>query len=338
MFHKLFLLFSSFFISSLFSFNNQQLYTENIYKVKFLDFVKTYNKQYNENEIDFRYNTFKENLIKINQHNSNQDHSWKMSINQFADMNIDEFRQYKTGLKINEFQQNRRQLRLQDTRKNIKNTNLPSSIDWTQKGAVTDIKDQGQCGSCWAFSTTGAVEGAYFLSTGNLVSFSEQELVDCSSNEGNQGCSGGLMDDAFQFIEKDGICKESDYKYTATDGSCKTKCKSVTNISSFIDVEPNNEQALLQAVAKQPIAVAIEADESVFQFYSSGVLSSECGSNLDHGVLLVGYGELNGIPYWKVKNSWGKSWGDNGYVLLARNVSQPEGQCGILKMASYPLI
>jgi KDEL-tailed cysteine endopeptidase len=336
MFHKLSLLFSSFFISSLFSFHNQQLLNENYYQVKFLDFVKTYNKQYTENEIDLRYNTFKENLMKIHEHNSNTDHSWKMNINQFADMNNDEFKQFKNGLNFHQNQRRQRQLRFDINYIDVQN--LPKSVDWTQNGAVTDVKDQGQCGSCWSFSTTGAVEGAYFLSSGNLVSLSEQQLVDCSSDEGNQGCNGGLMDDAFTFIEKNGICKENDYKYTATDGKCKTKCKSITKISSFVDVEPNNELALLQAVAKQPVSVAIEADESVFQFYSSGVLNSPCGTLLDHGVLLVGYGDLNGVPYWKVKNSWGKSWGDNGYVLLARNVSQPEGQCGILKMSSYPLI
>ena len=214
---------------------------------------------------------------------------------------------------------------------------LPSEVYWTAKGAVTDIKDQGQFGSCWSFSTTGSVESAYFLSTGKLDSFSEQQLVDCSSSYGNQGCNGGLMDDAFNYIKDNGICLEKDYPYEGSDGKCK-KCKTVTKINSFVDVPVNDEQALQQAVSIQPVSVAIEADQSSFQFYSSGVMSASCGTNLDHGVLVVGYGTLNGKDYWKIKNSWGANWGDSGYILLARNVKDSAGQCGITMMASYPII
>ena len=219
-----------------------------------------------------------------------------------------------------------------------KNSSFPSEIDWVTLGAVTDVKDQGQCGSCWSFSTTGALEGAYQIKYGKLVSFSEQEFVDCDKTD--SGCEGGLMENAFQFaIKNGGICSEDDYPYTSKDGTCITSCTPVTNsvplyYSSF--KSGATEEQLLIAVAQQPIAIAIEADQLTFQLYKSGVFTGNCGTNLDHGVLIVGYGTLDGKDYYKVKNSWGTSWGVNGYILLQRNKNQTGGQCGYLLSASYP--
>eukprot|EP00750_Incisomonas_marina_P016568 INCI19182.1.p1 GENE.INCI19182.1~~INCI19182.1.p1 ORF type:complete len:198 (+),score=25.94 INCI19182.1:33-596(+) len=180
-----------------------------------------------------------------------------------------------------------------------------------------------------------SIEGDYEINTGNLVSFSEQDLVSCDHN-GDQGCNGGLMDNAFQWVEKNGICAEKDYPYTSgtgTTGVCETKCTPVATITGYTDVPPNDEAALKVAVAKQPVSVAIEADKSVFQLYSSGVLTSDtCGTQLDHGVGIVGYGSLSGTDYWKVKNSWGSSWGMDGYILLERGTNE----CGISQSASYP--
>jgi C1A family cysteine protease len=217
---------------------------------------------------------------------------------------------------------------------------LPKEIDWRTKGAVTPVKNQGSCGSCWSFSTTGAMEGAFFIKTGTLDSFSEQELVDCDKYD--SGCGGGLMDFAFHWIQENGgICLEDDYTYTAKNGRCQpNKCSVVpgSNVASWVDVEPN-EEALMAAVIKQPVSIAIEADEAAFQFYSGGVLTSGCGTNLDHGVLLIGYGTSDdGLDYWTIKNSWGAEWGDSGYIKILRGASQEGGECGILESASYPIL
>jgi len=167
---------------------------------------------------------------------------------------------------------------------------------------------------------------------------SEQELVDCAGTYGNQGCNGGLMDSGFEFVVKNGLCTEKDYSYVARQGGCeKSKCTAAAKISGYRDVPSRSSSALLEAVAEQPVSIAIEADKSVFQFYSSGVMdSSSCGERLDHGVLLVGYGEESGKKYWKVKNSWGASWGQNGYILLGRETEESAGTCGILLEPSYP--
>ncbi|CAN0204884.1 unnamed protein product, partial [Laminaria digitata] len=186
----------------------------------------------------------------------------------------------------------------------IRGEALPDEVDWTTKGGVTDVKNQGSCGSCWSFSTTGAMEGAHFIKTGTLAQFSEQELVDCDSYD--MGCDGGLMDNSFHWIQQNhGICSETDYPYKAISDECqKASCKVVpgTDVDKWIDVDHDSEEALMAAVAQQPVSIAIEADEMSFQLYSGGVLTASCGTNLDHGVLLVGYGvSEDGIKYWKVR-------------------------------------
>jgi len=205
---------------------------------------------------------------------------------------------------------------------------LAASVDWSTKGAVTPVKDQGQCGSCWAFSTTGGIEGSYQLATGNLVSISEQQFVDCS--KANSGCNGGLMDTAFEFAEGTAIATEGSYPYTARDGTCKSSFTTGVAkgaVTGYKDVA-NSASGLQSALNSNPVSVAIQADQSVFQQYTGGVISSGCGSSLDHGVLAVGY-DGNTI---KVKNSWGASWGVDGYVSIDAS------QCGITTSASYPTI
>ena len=306
----------------------------------FSKFQKLYNKEYQTfEEFENRFEIFRTNLYNIFKHNENSTHTFKMGINQFADLTPEEFRETR----LNGFLKKPKKLFRTDSQCiSFTGTNktLPDTVDWRSK-AVTPVKDQGQCGSCWAFSSTGAMEGAWAIAKGQLVSLSEQQLMDCSRNLGNQGCEGGDMDPSFQYIiQSGGICAESEYKYKEADSTKCKKCTVVAKFSKCADVAPNNQLALKEAVSNGPVSVAIEADTSVFQFYSSGVLTDKsCGTNLDHGVLAVGYGEENGNKYWLVKNSWSDTWGDEGYVKIGRSESNSDqGICGIAMDPSFPIV
>jgi C1A family cysteine protease len=301
-----------------------------------------YGKEYlSATERDYRESVFDRNIQKIAKHNAHR-HSWKMAANKFADLTAKEFSRLYLSGGYNNATHNR----VKDYNWTMLSSNvsaLPTSVDWSAKGAVTPVKDQGQCGSCWAFSTTGALEGAWFVKNKALVNLSEQQLVDCSVSEGNQGCNGGLMDYGFQYvIDNKGLTTDKAYPYTATGpNNCVAKGLPVAaTASGFKDVPTNSQTALMTAVVQQPVAIAIEADQDSFQLYSSGVLTKSCGTNLDHGVLLVGYGSLGGLDYYKVKNSWGQDWGMNGYVLLGRGpqYNGASGQCGIQMDPSYPVV
>ncbi|XP_057460598.1 senescence-specific cysteine protease SAG39-like [Actinidia eriantha] len=283
-------------------------------------------------EEEKRFNIFKDNVEYIESSNKATNKPYKLGVNQFADLTNEEFKL-----------RNRFKSHVCTTTTSFKYENVtavPSAMDWRKKGVVTPIKDQGQCGCCWAFSAVAATEGITQLTTGKLISLSEQELVDCDVSGEDQGCNGGLMDDAFTFIQQNnGLTTETNYPYDGTDGTCNRnkEANHAAKITGYEDVTTNSESALLKAVANQPVFVAIDAGGSDFQFYSSGVFTGQCGTDLDHGVTAVGYGTSDdGTKYWLVKNSWGTGWGEEGYIRMERDIDADEGLCGIAMQASYP--
>jgi len=281
------------------------------------------------------FKAFAHNEEKITAHNVIANISYELGHNEFSDLFADEFFATKLGY-------NASMVRVPgEIHVGGPLADAPDAVDWVAKGAVTSVKNQGQCGSCWSFSTTGAIEGAYQIASGKLVSLSEEDLVQCDTVD--NGCQGGLMDNAFKYVEKNGLATEASYKYmsgTGIRGMCNKKLQAepVVTITGYKDVPADDEDALLTAAAIGPVSVAIEADKSAFQLYKKGVLDSKgCGTKLDHGVLLVGYGNFKTWygatkPYWKVKNSWGPTWGENGYIRMVRG----KNQCGIASQASYP--
>ncbi|GMI86711.1 hypothetical protein like AT1G06260 [Hibiscus trionum] len=290
-------------------------------------------KYKNKNEWALRFEIYKSNAHFIDCINS-QNLSFKLIDNKFADMLNDEFRAVYLGYQRIRFPSETKSFQ-QD-----RYHGLPESIDWRTKGAVTKVEDQGNCGSCWAFSAVAAVEGINQIKTGKLTPLSVQELVDCDTGSFNEGCNGGDMIKAFEFIIKNGgIAAEKDYPYTGSGGSCKdgeARIHSAT-ISGYKQLHANMENSLQVGVAEQPVSVAIDAGGYEFQFYSSGIFTGTCGYQLNHGVAVVGYGEDGGKKYWVVKNSWGTSWGESGYIRMQRDVTDERGLCGIAMDASYPV-
>ncbi|KAL9976062.1 hypothetical protein ACROYT_G013305 [Oculina patagonica] len=289
-----------------------------------------------ESEEDARKAIWKDNLMKIAEHNS-QGRSHVLAMNHFGDLTQDEYSFFYLGMRSHFSNETKRS---GSTFLEPSHVSLPTEVDWRKEGYVTGVKNQGQCGSCWAFSTTGSLEGQHFKKTGQLVSLSEQNLVDCSTSYGNHGCQGGLMDYAFKYIKANGgIDTEASYPYEARNDNCHFSASSVgATDTGFVDVPQGSESGLQSATATVgPISVAIDASHMSFQFYHSGVYNEpRCSSTqLDHGVLVVGYGTYQGQDYWLVKNSWGTGWGMEGYIMMSRNKNN---QCGIATSASYPLV
>lgn len=304
-----------------------------------------YGKRYETAEEEFvRKEIFAENVKKIEIHNylySKGLRSYARNINQFTDMD-----RLEVARTMNGFQYNKSTTRQRNGGSTYMSPGvpltLPTDVDWRTQGYVTPVKNQLKCGSCWSFSATGAVEGQHFRKTKQLVSLSEQNLVDCSRKYGNNGCEGGLMDNAFTYIkENNGIDTEESYPYKGqNDPECHFSASSVgAVVTGFVDIPSGDEQKLMEALATiGPVSVAIDAGADTFMSYKEGVYDEPaCSStNLDHGVLAVGYGTTSeGVDYWIVKNSWGESWGEKGYIRMSRNKSN---QCGIATQASYPLV
>jgi len=285
-----------------------------------------------DSEEKYRMQVFYENF-KFVQNFS--DDMMTVALNGFADLTNAEFKKQFAGYKGQ-----------QSAQKNVQTlstADLPESVDWRSKNAVSDVKNQGQCGSCWAFSTTGGMEGRYAIKNGTLPRFSEQQFVDCAGGSfGNQGCNGGLMDQAFEYAKTTGIETEEQYAYTGRDGTCSAD-KDGVKVVSYADVKKNSPSQLKAAVAQGPVSIALDGAGLAFQLYFGGVVRFACGTSLDHGVLIAGYGTTSSMifgktDYWIVKNSWGGSWGEKGYIRIENNNKEDNaGVCGLNQSASYPI-
>ncbi|XP_072381112.1 cathepsin L-like [Diabrotica undecimpunctata] len=314
--------------------NNALCYPESI--------KKKYNKNYKFRSVDNeRYKIFQKNLRYIEEHNAERGLStFEMGVTKFTDMTAEEFSQWVSRSKSNHnefFSKSRLHTDSLHTDLILK-ANPPSEVDWRDAGAVTEVKDQDDCGSCWAFSATGGIEGAYFLKNKQLIKLSEQNLMDCDGR--SSGCDGGLMTSAFDWIlERGGVQTDIDYPYESRKKVCRfNNTKTTIPIVGYVNLPQGNEASLQNAVAQKPVCVGVHASRSM-QFYKKGVMNDAyCCSGmgcLNHGMLIVGYGvDPAGIPYWCVKNSWGADWGMDGYIRMSRN---KKNQCGIATLASYPI-
>ena len=314
---------------------------------KFAQYQKDFGKTYSSlDEFEIRYRHFTNTLSTILEHNLDKTATFTMGINHFSDLSPEEFRlKYLGGFK----QSNATSLTVAACYKfpGTVGKVLPESVEWNTKGKVTSVKDQGLCGSCWSFSAVEAIESVWAIKKGQLITLSEQQLVDCSKKYGNMGCNGGLMDNAFHYVMDNGLCSEIAYPYTSGQsgaaGTCKS-CQSVVSIIGCSDVTPNNQVALKEAVSNGPVSIAIQADSKIFQSYTSGIITGpSCGQTLDHGVVITGYGigtvQEGSVKYWNVRNSWSASWGEAGYVRIERSESTNDaGTCGISMQPSFPIV
>ena len=299
----------------------------------FTSYIHHYNKTYNHTELKTRYNVYKHNIDYINKRNNDPNITHVLGINNFTDINISDFKSKRLNFT---FQANKEKYTIH----NNSNNTIPTSVDWRAEGYVTDVKDQKECGSCWAFSAVGAIEGQHSKKNGNLTSLSEQNLVDCAWKFGCDGCEGGWPEAAMRYvISNHGIDTETGYPYIAIDENCNfTSNYTGATLSKTVNISHNNMTDLYDAIAHiGPISVAIDAEDD-FQFYESGIFNSTtCSSEyLDHAVLAVGYSiTQDGKKYIIVKNSWGKDWGMDGYIYFSADI---DNMCGIAAEASYPLV
>jgi C1A family cysteine protease len=297
----------------------------------YLNYLAEHGKSYGtKEEYLFRLAEFTRKMKFVEEHNAQNTDDATLAINHMSDwtdMEYAKLRGYKGTKQANE---------------NVftgEGVEIPAAVNWVTDGAVTPIKNQGMCGSCWSFSATGSMEGRHQIKSGDLMAMSEQQLVDCSKDEGNMGCNGGLMDYAFKYAETHMMETEAQYPYTGRDGKCHSAGGTV-EVSNFTDVKPNSPMALAAAVAEGPVSVAIDASGLFFQLYHGGIMKHFCGQSLDHGVLVVGYGTEKNTDYWILKNSWGTIWGEHGYFRILRSMDGEGkgGVCGLQQQPSFPIM
>ncbi|XP_074274066.1 fruit bromelain-like [Silene latifolia] len=293
---------------------------------KFEAWIAQYGREYKSvTEKEKRFHIFEENMRLIEEFNSNNaSNSYTIGSNEFTDLTTKEFEATYMG-----YDAYTNSSRLISSTLGNKNILVKQSVDWRQQGAVTPVKTQGGCGVCWAFAAIGALEGMYKIKTGKLVSFSEQELVDCI-----HGCRGGDMRAAYDYIRDHGIKTEQAYPYVGRPGRCSIG-SNLVKISGY-KVVPHGSINLLQALNQQPIAVGLDAGSNEFKHYSGGVYTGRCGYKINHAVTAIGYGTDNasGKNYWLIKNSWGGSWGEKGYMRILRD----ESVCPITFNSVYPVM
>ena len=296
----------------------------------YLNYLAEHGKSYaTKEEYLFRLAEFTRKMKIVEEHNSKNTDDATVALNHMSDWTDEE---YKATLGY-------KGKKARNATVFTGSNDIPASVDWVTAGAVTPVKNQGSCGSCWSFSATGSMEGRYQIAKGDLVSFSEQQLVDCSKTQGNMGCNGGLMDYAFTYAETNMMETEAQYPYKGRQGTCQAAGGSV-EVSDFTDVKPKSPSALAAAVAEGPVSVAIDAGNPLFQLYHGGIMKHFCGQSLDHGVLVVGYGTDNGTDYWLLKNSWGPTWGEKGYFRILRSMDKENegGVCGLQQDPSFPIM
>lgn len=297
------------------------------------DYKLEFNKRYTAEEEPMRYAIWKKQNEEVDLHNAMYGHEFTLAVNELSDLTEEEYhRLYLSSLKVPETSNATLYVPSNDA--------IPNAVDWRSQGMVTGVKNQGQCGSCYSFSATGALEGAWKKAKGSLPSLSEQQIVDCSGRYGNYGCNGGWYQSSWRYLrDAGGNQGEDTYRYTARKGYCRfNRGQVVATVSGFHDTQVGSENDLTNALARVgPVSVAIDASASTFRSYRSGVhYSRSCSSRrLNHAVLAVGYGSEGGRDYYLVKNSWGTRWGAGGYIKMGRNM---RNNCGIASKPSYPIV
>lgn len=297
--------------------------------IKFAKWIKEHKKTYKTpNEYIYRFKLFQQTLRKIEAHRQDDTALHTLGLNEFSDFSNKEFLAKYTGFKISKEKRNFKYISALPQGPN-------SYFDWRPRGVVSKIRSQGRCGSCWAFSAIASVEAAYAISRKQLISFSEQQLIDCTPSYGNHGCNGGSINYSFNYIKDKGSQYRATYKYTGKQGTCKyNPAKTVIKNRGLYNVPKNNDLQLGYAVSKTVVSIAI--DSSGIMNYRSGIFNGKCGTALNHCMNIVGFGAQQGIRYWIVRNSWGASWGEQGYIRMIRQSGA--GKCGINLAASYPVV